>query len=822
MENNRPRGREKHVAGPGKSVQKRGSGLGTGPVGEVRGDQTRPPQSGGARSTGSRGGGSKLIVLLLALLLGGGGGGLMAFLGGQPGGQVQPPSSGQHQQPSQNAGSAGTDWSALLSGLGGGSVSSGWEAAPANTGRLDATVASNAREKYTKLLGDGKDTATIMVYMCGTDLESRSGMGTADLQEMLNARFGEEINLLVYTGGCKGWKNNAVSSSTNQIWQVKEGKLVKLKDRLGSVSMTDPDVLSGYIQWCARNYPASRYGLILWDHGGGSVSGYGYDEKFASSGSMDLVGMDTALKDAGVKFDFIGFDACLMATAETALTLTQHADYLIASEETEPGVGWYYTDWLTAFGQNTSMPTIELGRQIADSFVDTCAQKCRGQLTTLSVVDLAELEATLPPVLTDFSQAATRLIQNKQYHTVSNARNGAREFAQSSQIDQVDLVHLAKNLGTKEGDALAQALLGAVKYNRTSSNMTNAYGLSIYFPYRKQSTVDRAVSTYQAIGMDDSYSECIRRFADQQIIGAAGTQAQTTPIGALSGIFGTGNPGGDVEGVSELLGLVLGSGFFSDRSLDMEEAARYVADHHLNDEDVEWQDSGKGDASDVLRLSEEKWALVHALELNVFYDDGEGFIDLGLDNVYEFDEDGALKREYDGTWLAINGQPVAYYHMSTVDDGEHYTITGRVPVLHNGQRSELILVFDDETPYGYVAGVQAVYKENAGSKKDPYGYVAWDQIVYTTDTVAKAQEALQPGDILEFICDYYTLNGYGMEYHDSYLLGDPLTVTEEPLTISNVPLVGATRAAYRFTDLYGGHCWTDAIPSYTDTALSDS
>ena len=56
----------------------------------------------------------------------------------------------------------------------------------------------------------------------------------------------------------------------------------------------------------------------------------------------------------------------------------------------------------------------------------------------------------------------------------------------------------------------------------------------------------------------------------------------------------------------------------------------------------------------------------------MFYDDGEGFIDLGLDNVYEFDEDGALKGEYDGTWLAINGQPVAYYHMSTVGELHHH------------------------------------------------------------------------------------------------------------------------------------------------------
>ena len=458
-------------------------------------------------------------------------------------------------------------------------------------------------------------------------------------------------------------------------------------------------------------------------------------------------------------------------------------------------MGWYYTDWLTALGSNTSMPTIEVGQRIVDTFVDTCAQKCRGQLTTLSVIDLAELEVTLPAPLSAFSRAASQLIQNQEYQTVSRARSGTREFAQSSKIDQIDLVHLAQNLGIKEGEALTETLLGAVKYNRTSSNMTNAYGISIYFPYqnRKQSTLTQAVATYKQIGMDDAYARCIQQFADQQTIGAAGTQAQTSPIGALSGIFGTGNPGGDAEGISELLGLVLGSGFFSDRSIDMEQAAQYVADHHLDDWEVEWQDSGKGDGSAVLRLSEEKWSLVHSLELNVFYDDGEGFIDLGLDNVYEFDGDGALKGEYDGTWLAINGQPVAYYHMSTVDDGENYTITGRVPVLHNGQRSELILVFDNDTPYGYVAGVQAVYKDGA------------------TDTVAKAQEALQPGDVLEFICDYYTLDGSGIQYHDSYLMGDPITFTEEELTISNVSLIGTTRAAYRITDLYNVPRWTSAI-----------
>jgi hypothetical protein len=347
MDNNRPRGRERNVTGPGKTVQKRGEGLGGGPVGEAGRGSSRETSSG-TRSTGTRRvGGVQLIILLLVALLGGGGG-LTALLGGQPG---SPAPSGQQQvQPGGNSG-----WTSMLSGLGGSSMSSGWKY-EANTGRLDSSVAAGSREKYTKLLGGGKDTVTIMVYMCGTDLESRSGMGTSDLQEMLNASFGRNINLLIYTGGCKAWKNSAVSSSDNQIWQVRDGKLVCLQKDLGSVSMTDPGTLAGYIQWCAKNYPASRYELILWDHGGGSVSGYGYDEKFASSGSMSLAGLDSALSAADVKFDFIGFDACLMATVETALTMSQYADYLIASEETEPGVGWYYTDWLTDFGKDTSKP----------------------------------------------------------------------------------------------------------------------------------------------------------------------------------------------------------------------------------------------------------------------------------------------------------------------------------------------------------------------------------------------------------------------------------------------------------------------------------
>ena len=220
-----------------------------------------------------------------------------------------------------------------------------------------------------------------MVYMCGTDLESKYGMATADLNEMKAATISDKINIIVYTGGCKAWKDSKISNKKNQIYQVKSGQLILLEDDMGSGPMTDPANLTAFIKYCNKNYPANRNELIFWDHGGGSLSGYGYDEKNSSYGSMKLGSIDTALKDAGVTFDFIGFDACLMATTENALMLTKYGDYLIASEETEPGVGWYYTNWLTSLGQNTAMPTVEIGKNIVDDFVSQCARKCPGQKT---------------------------------------------------------------------------------------------------------------------------------------------------------------------------------------------------------------------------------------------------------------------------------------------------------------------------------------------------------------------------------------------------------------------------------------------------------
>ena len=816
----------------------------------------RATGTGGQRATG--GGGGKLLLIIIALVVLFGGGKLSGLFGGDSGDigntlqQVVTDSTGTTSQTGSSGsgglgnllgggsgsgglgnllssflGSSGSsvydtgDISSLLGGLTGGSSGSSLTSGNSgssgtttsqyftssggdNSSALDESVSKKAREKFTTIRGGNKDTVTIMVYMCGADLESQQGMATSDLKEMANAKLSDRINLIIYTGGARRWRNNVISSSKNQIYQIKDGAFYCLKDDMGSGSMTSPDTLAAFLRFSKENFPADRMCLIFWDHGGGSVSGYGYDERYGQGQTMTLSGINKALKSADIKFDFIGFDTCLMATVENGIMLSQYADYMVASEETEPGVGWYYTNWLSQLGKNSSTPTIKLGKTIVDDFVEVCNQKCRGQATTLSVTDLAELQATVPKELKEFSIETNDLIQNKEYKKVSNARSKSREFAQQSKIDQIDLIHFARNLGTDEGKDLAKALDGAIKYNRTGGGISNAYGLSIYFPYKRASKVTQAVSTFQDIGMDEEYTRCIQEFASLEVSGqvSAGTPISsygsqgTAYPGLMESLLGSG--GGYTTsyssgGLNELLGGMFGGtggggstgsimDLFMGRSMTAERAAEYILENHFDANALVWRD-GK------ITLSKDQWEMVNSVVRNIFLDDGSGFIDLGCDPDYKREGD-ALVNNFDGTSLSIDGQPVAFYYLGTVEEGDQYVISGYVPAILNGEPVNLILNFDNERPYGYIAGAQKVYQDE-------------------TEQQSKGLISIGEGDRVQFVCDYYDYDG---NYRDSYRLGQQITLGKE-IDISNRPIGnGKCRVTYCFMDIYQQRYWTPVAP----------
>ena len=82
-----------------------------------------------------------------------------------------------------------------------------------------------------------------------------------------------------------------------------------------------------------------------------------------------------------------------------------------------------------------------------------------------------------------------------------------------------NLIDMANNLGTDEAKDLIKSLLSCIKYNNTSRNISNSYGLSVYFPYRTNKYVNAVLNTYKNINMNEAYSDVVRNFASYQTAG---------------------------------------------------------------------------------------------------------------------------------------------------------------------------------------------------------------------------------------------------------------------------------------------------------------
>ena len=160
-------------------------------------------------------------------------------------------------------------------------------------------VASGARNKYTKIIGNNKDEVTVMVYMIGSNLESDSRAATNDINEMLYSQMESNINLVIETGGARKWNNNVISNKRLERYSVTSDGLYRLDTNVKNEAMTNPEALTSFIKYTAGNFPANRYILILWDHGGGSVTGYGLDENYPNNPSMSP---DTIALDLGKQY----------------------------------------------------------------------------------------------------------------------------------------------------------------------------------------------------------------------------------------------------------------------------------------------------------------------------------------------------------------------------------------------------------------------------------------------------------------------------------------------------------------------------------------
>ncbi|MGN1164948.1 MAG: clostripain-related cysteine peptidase [Lachnospiraceae bacterium] len=380
----------------------------------------------------------------------------------------------------------------------------------------------------------GEKKQTFMLYMIGSDLESTSGAASNDITEIMDACPNiSQYNIVIFTGGCNAWELN-IAADRNQIWEYTGTSFSCVGETEELKNMCDPETLRGFLDYCYEEYPAESYSLVLWNHGGGPLGGYGMDIQFDNM-SMEITDVAQALGDSkicskGEKLSWLGFDACLMGSLEIASAMSPYAEYMIASEEVEPSLGWDYS-----FLSQMTEEKITDGKEAGDLIVSeydsyySVMEILYPQFisdTTLSCQDLSKVEE-VTDALEELVIAAQSDLDSGDYVMLAKKRLSARGFGKvgDQSYDMVDVKNLAEEMQDKYADE-SQKLISAVDEMVTAnySNVEHAGGISLYYPSNDLNIAAYAYEYYGNLGFSSVYTDYVMNYIYQMALsGERGT-----------------------------------------------------------------------------------------------------------------------------------------------------------------------------------------------------------------------------------------------------------------------------------------------------------
>ncbi|MEG2421387.1 MAG: clostripain-related cysteine peptidase [Oscillospiraceae bacterium] len=359
---------------------------------------------------------------------------------------------------------------------------------------LDQTDYRRERENLKRRTGEKKRT-TVMIYMVASDLESIQGRATKDLQEMLRAGTHSDVTVRILAGGTATWKNSYMTGGKTQLFQLEEDAPVLVED-WGETPITAPKTLTDFVQKTAAAAPADRYVLLFWDHGKGTMGGFGKDE-LCDGAAMSLADMKRGLEDAQVNFDIIGFDACLMGTMETAVALKNVGEFLIASEEMTPACGWYYSTWLDALAASPQMDTLVLAKLMVDAAGIHASIETNSN-SAWAITDLKRAEELGHAVEENLQKTtAAELAARSEKTAVMGAGEGG--------YDQYDCLDFWRDGDPRNEKLLRDAVHRAVIYQRLSSPFMAACGLAFYVPGSHREQYEEVRSVLGELGFQETY-----------------------------------------------------------------------------------------------------------------------------------------------------------------------------------------------------------------------------------------------------------------------------------------------------------------------------
>ncbi len=647
----------------------------------------------------------------------------------------------------------------------------------------DGTVSITRRSREnTEAMGE-EGTWTVMVYLCGTDLESDGSYAVHDIKEMIKASTTENVRFVVETGGTQYWNGYNISSDNIGRYEICGGK-IKLVDQTENANMGRPKTLADFLSWGVETYPAEKMGLIMWNHGGGSITGVCFDEN-NSFDSLSLPEIDIALSSVydsmTDKFEFIGFDACLMATVETANILVPHAKYMIASEETEPGYGWDYTTIGKYLSKNPQCSGADIGKVIADSFYTSCKEIYQEDSCTMSVTDLSKIDSLIQAINTEaakMNEAATdNAMLSEMARNITNAKNYGGNNRSEGYTNMIDLGSLFESaLGS---ETVTAALKETVVHNLYGADQKGSTGLSTYYPLSISGSQELVM--FKEICVSPYYMS----FVDRLTYGSANSGDIEDYSGDDMWLSGDCWDYSDWYEESAEFEDYTGYWDFLDESdycemdfVDYDCSISYMEEPHLDDE-----------GTYSFTLDEQSVYNTSGVYCSLFmYDDETGYaLDLGCDNYVDVDwETGVVNDLFEGFWYTLSdGQ---FLNLNVVEEYETYDIY-TTPVLLNGEETNLRIKMD-----------------YSGDELECFIVGAWDG-VDECGQAAKGYTQLEEGDVINPI--YYVYDDYGEYLGDiygyDYIFENNGDIYMDYLEASDYLY------SFRIDDIFGNQYYTDFV-----------
>lgn len=381
---------------------------------------------------------------------------------------------------------------------------------PTAPGAFLERLATPPRES-AQARAQGAQTWTVLVYLHADHNLWPNAL--ADLLEMQQAGSSDTVRFVVqidapppgskyaggfdsFTGGVRALvTRNPSGNPTDALANSAVSKL-QILERIAEPNSDDPRTLAEFVNWGVRRFPAQRYGVVLWDHGGQWDGGFGGDVTNGDEGMLSWQvrqGLEAGMAQSGLRrWDFLGLDTCLMGGAELLYEYGDLTDVYIASPEIDYGDGWDYAATFNLLLRNPGISSREFGRAEVN-FFDAQHQRSRADVDNRAhaAYDTAQLQP-LRAAINAFVQSARATTDRA---ALTSARSSVTEYRFNPQRPNdprpyVDLGHYAQLVArattdarlAQAGNALADAVNRAVINRALGNKVRAALGLSVWFP----------------------------------------------------------------------------------------------------------------------------------------------------------------------------------------------------------------------------------------------------------------------------------------------------------------------------------------------------